>query len=109
MDIQYTDIINYTPVTNGYLDDSGDWVKGSPGTPIQGKCRYETTSGSGLIRVADGSRVNYSGIVYLPGDSPEVLEGTVIQVSTNRNGQSQVLKDRVLRFFRGHFNARIWI
>lgn len=112
MIIQYIDTISFvsagTPAV--YDPNTGDYTPETPGSTVESKCRYEAASGNGWISTEGGERINYSGIIYLPKDAPQINTGTPITVTINRNGVTdQIIKDKVLRYFRGQLNARIWV
>lgn len=111
MVIQYPDIVSFTDSSDASYDPgTGNWTPGAPSAPTTSKCRYEASSGSGWISTEGGEKINYSGVIYLPQDTPVIKAGTEITVTVKRSGQDdQVIKDKVLRFFRGQLNARVWV
>lgn len=110
MVMQYPDTISYVSSSNAtYDDNTGKWTPGTPGAPTESKCRYEASSGNGWISTEGGERINYSGIIYLPKDAPAIKPGTEVSVTVERAEGNIVIKDKVLRFFRGQLNARVWV
>lgn len=92
-------------ITTGSTKTAGNW---SPGTATlrQTAGRYEPKSGNGTIEAADGSRINYDGIVYLPLPQQAVAPGAKVVV---KNGAEVLLQSTVKRFSAGQLNARIWL
>lgn len=111
MVMQYPDIISFQSSSDAVYDDNtGTWTPGTSGTPTESRCRYETSSGNGWINTEGGQRINYSGVIYLPKDAPVINTGSAVVVTVKRpENADQVIKDKVLRFFRGQMNARIWV
>jgi hypothetical protein len=110
MVMQYPDIVSFQNSTDAVYDENtGKWTPGT-GSTVTSQCRYEASNGNGVINTDGGERINYSGIVYLPKDAPVIKTGTEVTVTVKRDGQGdQVVKDKVLRFFRGQMNARLWV
>lgn len=107
---QYPDTITYQPSALAVKDANGNMVAGSVGVPVSSPCRYEAASGNGTVQGVDGSRVNYTALVYLPKDCPKFPEGAEVTVTINREGiEGEIHKDKVLRFHRGQLNARLWL
>ena len=108
--VQYPDTISFSDAANGGQDGNGNWVAGNAGDVVETDCRYEPKSGNGFVTTADGERVSYSGVVYLPLHTPYIKEGSSITVTIKRPGEEDsVLKEKVLRFSRGQFNCRCWL
>jgi len=108
--VQYPDIISFSYSGEGTIGTTGNWTAGSNGSVITGSCRYESSGGNGYIVVADGTRISYSGIIYMPGDVQMIKQGSKVTVTEQREGQADnVMVVKVLRFHRGQFNARIWV
>lgn len=109
---QYPDSLSFisegTPAV--YDDETGNWTPAVPGATISTDCRYEASSGNGWIPAADGTRTNYSGIIYMPLTAPIIKTGTTVTITEKREGiADNVFTDEVLRFHRGQLNARIWV
>lgn len=110
MVMQYPDIISFQNSSDAVLDENtGNWTPGTNPVTISSPCRYEASNGNGVINGEGGQRINYSGVVYLPKDAPVIKTGTVVTVTVKRDEGDQVVKDKVLRFFRGQMNARLWV
>jgi hypothetical protein len=109
---RYHDTISYKSAgTPGHYDEAtGNWVAGGEGVTVSYDCRYEASSGNGLVPAPDGSRINYSGIVYLPKEAPVIPQGTKVTIKVKRDGEDlMTLTETVLRYFPGRFNARCWV
>lgn len=65
MVVQYNHIATIeTPGTDSYLDANGNWVAGTPGNTVVLKCRAESATGNGYLKGVDGTKIDYSWIVY---------------------------------------------
>lgn len=103
---QYPHLMTITPKNDGSVDENGDYVGGTTGVTFNTVCRAESSSGNGYIASADGQRLDYSWIVYLPKNVQKIPLGATVQVS---EGEEEILTDTVKRFFRGQLNARAWL
>lgn len=102
---QYLHTITVTTSYAGVKDGNGNW------TPIgditqQLSGRFEPNNTNGFVTAADGSRINYDGIVYLPLPQATLAPGAKVEV---KNGAEVLLKGTVKRFSAGQLNARIWL
>jgi hypothetical protein len=109
--MQYPDTISFSSSADAtYNETTGVWTPGASGTATTANCRYEASGGNGMIVVADGTRINFSGIVYLPKDAPIIKTGSQVTITEKRPGLADnVMKEKVLRFHRGQMNTRIWV
>ena len=107
MVIQYPHIATITSQgTDTTQDENGNWIPGTPGTSIEQKCRAESSGGNGYVKGVDGTKIDYSWIIYFPKDVPAIKVSSAISVI---NGAETVLTDTVKRFSRGQLNARAWL
>jgi len=107
MVIQYNHIATITTQsTDATQDADGNWIPGTPASSVDQKCRAESSSGNGYIKGVDGTKIDYSWIVYFSKDVPFINTGSQITVM---NGTEKVLTDTVKRFSRGQLNARVWL
>ena len=83
----------------------GNWTPGSDITQ-QLSGRYEPNGGNGFITAADGQKINYDGIVYLPLPQATPAPGAKVEV---KNGAEVLLKSTIKRFSAGQLNARVWL
>ncbi len=102
---QYPHIIEISVASESTKDVSGNWVNGTP-TTSQVNGRYEPNKGNGMVRAADGTMINYEGIVYLPLPQSDLPVGTDVTV---KNGETVLLKNTVKQFSKGQLNARVWL
>ena len=84
---------------------SGNWTPGSE-TTTDKEGRYEPNNGKGYIEAADGTKIYYNGIVYLPLPQTTLAPGVKVEV---KNGAEVLCKSTVLRFSAGQLNARVWL
>lgn len=107
---QYPHTLKTTTVGNDatYDENTGKWIPGTPTTTtIEEKCRAESSAGSGYLTQADGTRIDFSWIVYFPRTVSKKAYGESIKVYDEQG--DLMLEDTVKRFFRGPFNARAWL
>lgn len=104
---KYPHKMTLTITTGSTQDSNGDWIAGTT-MVIEKECRAEPSGGNGYISGPDGSKINYSWIVYMPLPVDKILEGVTIEVIDKKTSES-ILKDKVIRFSRGQLNARLWL
>jgi hypothetical protein len=102
---QYPHTISITTQAQATRNGSGNWVPGSSST-VEKACRYEPRSGNGFIQDADGQRIYYDGIVYLPLPQTTLAPGVTVEI---KNGAEVLSKSTVKRFSAGQLNARVWL
>jgi hypothetical protein len=109
MIIQYPHILKFDVITGGVeeVDENGDTVI-VPGqtTTIEVKCRFEPNADGELIVSADGAKLDFGWIVYMPLDQVEIESGTVIR---GYNGDDLIAEGDVKRYNKGQLNARAWV
>jgi hypothetical protein len=86
--------------------DTGNWEDGDTETDDI-TCRAEPSSGNGMVSGADGVKVSYDWIVYMPLPQEEIEPGTQVEIF-DASGAS-LGKGNVKRFSAGQLNARCWI
>jgi hypothetical protein len=102
---QYPHTITVTGPTASVKDGAGNWTNTASAT-VTLPCRAEPAGPRGLIQGPDGTLINASWIVYLPLPvNPVPLDATV----TINDGAVLLAKDKVLRFYKGQLNARVWL
>jgi len=107
MVIQYPHIATITiPGVEATQDANGNWIAGTEGSTFAQMCRAESSSGNGYINGADGTKIEYSWIIYFPTGITLIKVGSKVTVI---NGTEEVLTDTVKRFSRGQLNCRIWV
>lgn len=106
---QYPHILKFDIVTGGgeESDENGDTliVPGAT-TTIEVKCRFEPNADGQVIVSADGAKLEFGWIVYMPLDQNSVESGTVIR---GYNGEDLIAEGAVKRFSEGQLNARLWV
>lgn len=110
MIIQYPHILRFDIVTGGVeeIDENGDTVI-VPGqaTTIEVKCRFEPNADGQVIVSADGAKLEFGWIVYMPLDQIVVESGIMIRGYT---GDDQLIAEGdVKRYSKGQLNARLWV
>lgn len=91
-----------------YDETTGNWIPGASGTTTTDeKCRAESSQGFGYLTQADGTRIDFSWIIYFPRSVTKKAFGESITVYDENN--ELLLTDTVKRFFRGPLNARAWL
>ena len=109
MVVQYPHILKFSIVTGGSeeIDENGDTVI-VPGatTTIEVKCRFEPNGSGEQIPSADGLKLDYSWIVYMPLGQPEIPEGIDV---TGYLNERLIASGNVKRFNEGTMNAMAWV
>lgn len=105
MTSQYPHTVVLTVRSWNTKDSNGNWTAGTE-TVTEIKGRYEPSSGNGMIAAADGTRIHYDGIVYLPLPQSTLAPGTAVVI---KNGAEVLLQGKIKRFSAGQLNARIWL
>lgn len=88
----------YDEVTG--IHTSGTLQEGADSYP----CREEPNSYGRRIGI-DGQLVDYSSMVFLPLDSPDLIPGVKFRVY---QGDSIRFQGEVKRFSRGQLNCKVW-
>lgn len=92
---------------NGNQDENGDWITSATPNEVNMKGRYEPADGEGSVfKGDDGNMINYSGIVYMPPDVPEVAVGSLVKVF--ENGELKTT-GRASRFWRYKNYSQLWL
>lgn len=107
---QYPDTLLVTTSGSSVQDGEGNWTvtAGTVNTIL--KCRYEPNDSNGFINTVGGSRIDFSGIAYMPKDVIRIKEGSRVSVTERREGQADfTFTDTVKRFSRGQLNTRVWL
>jgi len=105
---QYPHTIEFIKISEGARDSEGDWKPGKTKAKTK-PCRAEPATGNtgnSYISAANGERINYNWLVYLPLPVDTIKPGVKVRV---KNGSEVLLHDTIKRFSRGQLNARIWL
>lgn len=97
-------------LTEPYQDQNGDWVVPEPGDlkTVNQECRAEANSQDNKVSTKDGTKIDFSFMVYLPKDCVEFNYGQKVTIKDNLSNEVIGEAD-VKRFFRGQMNCRLWV
>lgn len=101
---QYPHTISIT-TTAAATKTNGNWTTGGESTSDR-TGRYEPNSGNEFVTTADGQRIAYDGIVYMPLPQADIAPGSKVVV---KNGATVLSQGTVKKFSRGQQNARLWL
>lgn len=105
--VQYPHSFIATVVMGGGYDTMGDILTTPVKMTVTKQCRLEDGAGSGYVVGVDGSKINFSWIVYIPLPIEVVPVGSKVQVK-NSNGDV-LCNDSVKQMIVGQLNARVWL
>jgi hypothetical protein len=106
---QYPHKMILTIIPGGQVqDENGDFGPASPVT-VEKECRADASGGNGYVSGPGGTRINYSYVVYMPLPVDTIETGTLVEVQDPANNNETILRDKVLQFYRGQLNARVWL
>ena len=91
--------------TPSVQDSDGNWTPGISSI-VNRDCRAEPNQTNGFVVAQDGSRIDYSWIVYLPLSADTYQVGTNVEIF---NGAELIASDSIKRFSRGQLSMRIWL
>ncbi len=100
---QYPHIIIIPGSVDETYRENGIWKPGASGSDIQQACRYEPSAITKKLAVADGTVIEYKGIVYLPKSTPDIENGSFIEIP------GVLEKSKALYFYRGQMNCTLYI
>jgi hypothetical protein len=103
---QYPHIATISVAGNSTKDGNGDFVAG-PVTQTTYKCRAEVLRGGGFVQMADGTRADFSWLVYMAPITGIIQAGSKIQVRDNDG--NFITQGTVVRFLKSDFNCRTWL
>jgi len=103
---QYPHILKTNSDTTEAAYTNGQWVAGTAESEVQELCRVEPNGGGYLLK-PDGNRLDYNWIVYFPHSAPAFVVGTNLKIFDGDD--VLILDDTVKQFYRGQFNARVWL
>jgi hypothetical protein len=103
---QYPHVMTLAPLASSTMDENGDWQTTEAAT-TELNCRYEVNTKNSFIVGADGTRIDYAGVVYIPLPVDELKNGTSLMIV---NQESEIVaKGIIKKFSRGQLNARVWL
>lgn len=103
-------VLNYTLTTTSEptRNAAGDLIPGIATTVSKSvKCRLQpNVRASYLISEADGSKLDFSAVIFLKSDAEAVPIGQTVTVMADNE---QLQTGTVKRFHRGQLHCRAWI
>lgn len=104
--MQYPHRMVITLVSDSAQDAQGNWIQGSM-TVTERICRAEPSSSGRYLNGADGEKIYFDFILYMPLPADTIPPGAEIQVY---NADDELMVNGNLkRFNRGQLNARAWV
>jgi hypothetical protein len=104
----YPHTMKVATITGVGKDANNNFLPGVPSTKDY-QCRYSPNIGNGTVRAsenaADGKRLIYDGIAYLPLTDDVIPFGAKVEIQL----EGQLIRETVKRFHRGRFNVRVWL
>lgn len=89
-------------------DENGDYKPGGDlAWTLLSDCRDEPSDKGRQVANVDGESIEYSSIIQLPEDCPEIGSGVEVQV---RNADGKVVfEGKAIRFKTYRKNCRLWV
>lgn len=103
--MQYPDTIEITKAPEFVQDEDHNFKPSGEGTVVSLECRAEVAGNNPVITGADGNKVEYSWIVYMPLTSEEFHFGDEVKITKGGREFSSTVKQQ----YNGQFNTRIWV
>lgn len=85
-------------------DGNGNFTTAA-GSDFDVKCRLELNSSNKFLQMADGKRVDFSAILYMPIGT-NIPAGAKIKVVDNG---TTLIDTTVKQFFKGQLNQKVWL
>lgn len=107
---QYNSLLFYAP--NGSAkpvkdEETGDWNAGEPAGELkQLNCRAEMNGNNRTLAMQDGSKLDYSFVIYLPKGTDVIEKDIVVEVMS---GAEIIVKAPVKQFFKGQLNCKLYV
>jgi len=103
---QYPHTLTLTSISSSVQDGNGDWVQGDI-TVSERVCRAEPASSGRYLVAANGDKIYYDFVIYMPLPAETIAPGTKAEIS---NQDLEILAaGQIKRFNRGQLNARAWL
>ena len=102
---QYPHRVVFTVTSGSFRNGQGNWVEGAT-TMIEYKGRVEANSNGRFLSATDGTRIDFSWIVYMPLPVEEIPTGSKVEVF---NSEVQICSTTLKRLSIGQLNARGWL
>lgn len=103
---QYPHTATVTISTDPVTLPNGDIEPGTSTTSTF-KCRLEPASRSGYVKGPDGTRIDFSWVVYCKNNTAILPVGAGIEVKDDE--ERTLCLDTVKQFSKGQLNSRIWL
>lgn len=103
--MQYPDNIQIALSSGLEPDDNGNFQAPEESTPFSSVCRAEVAGDNPSIVGADGNKIEYSWIVYMPKTAENFDFGCSVVITKGGKEFKGSLKQQ----YNGQFNTRIWI
>jgi hypothetical protein len=92
--------------TESVKGSDGNWTQGSLNSELETICRVEPAKANQYINGADGKRITFTSIVYMPIPELVIIPGMLFEVW---EGERLIVKEPVKQFSKGQLNARVWL
>ena len=103
--MQYPDKITITRKPEYAQDANGNFKPVGEGTAFTSSCRAEVAGDYPTIPGADGQKVAYSWIVYMPKTAENFAFGCNVVITKGGKDFKSSLKQQ----YNGQFNTRLWV
>ena len=104
--VRFPHVLQVSGKSTVTTNERGDEISSAGGWEDLSECRERPSAGRGTVAV-DGTEYSYGSVIYLPTEVEEVGSGEVVRVLGEDGGVR--LQGKVLRFFPGQINSRIWV
>nr|WP_319268320.1 hypothetical protein [uncultured Draconibacterium sp.] len=104
--MQYPDTITITRKPEYTQDANLNFKTVGEGTPFTNECRAEVAGSDPTIPGADGKKVEYSWIVYMPKQTEKFDYGCKLELTL---ADGSVYKSSLKQQKNGQFNTRLWV
>jgi hypothetical protein len=103
---QYPQIAKVFVSAKSTKDVNGDLVAGAI-TFTEYKCRAEFMRGGGFIQNADGTRSDFSWLIYMGPITGYIQAGSKMEVRDSDGNLT--MQGTIVRFLKSDFNCRVWL
>lgn len=105
---RYEDKLYIKPAGEATRNETGDFVPGNdPEWTFLSDCRDEPSASGRKVTGTDGESREFSSIIQLPEDCPEI--GTGVRVQVRDESGSVVIESTVKRFKKYRKSSRLWL
>lgn len=103
---QYPHTATVTIYTDPVTLPNGDIEPGTSSTSSF-KCRLEPASRGGYVKAQDGTRIDFSWVVYCKKNTGILPVGAQVEVKDDQD--RTLCLDTVKQFSQGQLNSRVWL